>query len=113
MNRYSQETLRRVEQNDETLKELRMGHFGGVNDDGLYFSRDGNDYSRLGAFIGENTHLTTLNVNVSDVASLSLAQEDFFEGIRRNSSIHMICGFMAVMVTRTDKHNIAVLLLVE
>ena len=88
MNRYSQETLRRVEQNDETLKELRMGHFGGVNDDGLYFSRDGNDYSRLGAFIGENTHLTTLNVNVSDVASLSLAQEDFFEGIRRNSSIH-------------------------
>ena len=85
--RYSQRTLNRVEKNDETLKELRIGDFGGVNNDGVYFSRDGNyDFSRLGASIGENTHLASLNINIADVCTIN--KKDFFQGLKRNTSIH-------------------------
>ena len=86
MNRCNQRTLNRVEQNDETLKELRIG-VGGVEniEAGLYFSRDGNyDFSRLGASIGENTHLTSLKINIADVCTIN---KDFFRGLKQNSSI--------------------------
>ena len=89
-----QRTLRRIEQNDETLKELRMGQFGGVEDiDGLYGSID---FSRLGASIGENTHLTTLKVRVTDVT----ANDDFFQGLKQNSSIHdlqLFCEYYGIV----------------
>ena len=51
-----------------------------------YFSRDGNyDFSRLGASIGENTHLARLRINIADVCTIN---KDFFQGLKRNTSIH-------------------------
>ena len=62
MDSRSQETLRRVEENDDTLVALRIG-----NDYRIGFnSTDGYDFSRLGTCIGENTHLTTLTVVLPD-----------------------------------------------
>ena len=45
MNSNSQDTLRRIEQNDAGLKGLWMGN------DGVFKSSDASDYSRLGAAI--------------------------------------------------------------
>ena len=61
--------------------------------DGGFSSSDGGDFSQLGAFIGQNTNLTML-----DVAWIQYVDEafdvttiiEFFEGIRRNTSIHKL-----------------------
>ena len=47
MDSHGQETLRRVEENDAELTTLWIR-------DGMFISRDGDDFSRLGAAIGEN-----------------------------------------------------------
>ena len=75
MDRISQETLRRVGENDETLTELSIRDYG---DGGIFNSTaNGDDYSRLGTFIGENTHLTTLNVAVCEELALKNITENF------------------------------------
>ena len=65
MDNRSQETLRRVQQNDDTLTELYIGNFSPTYDEQPFNSNDGRDYSRLGACIGENTRLTKLVVVLS------------------------------------------------
>lgn len=45
MDRRSQNTLGRVEQNDAALSKLRIG---GPQSDGVFYSSNGDDYSRLG-----------------------------------------------------------------
>ena len=58
-----QETLRRVEENDDTLKTLQLREGTSMFDfAGRFYSNDCRDYSKLGAAIGENTHLTMLEV---------------------------------------------------
>ena len=85
MDRISQETLRRVGENDETLTELSIRDYG---DGGIFNSTaNGDDYSRLGTFIGENTHLTTLNVNVYEGLALKNTNREFFDGLIHNTSI--------------------------
>ena len=59
MDDNSQDTLRRIEQNDTGLRDLCIGYF---DLDGGFISNDAGDYSRLGAAIGKNNHLKTLNV---------------------------------------------------
>ena len=81
MDNYSQRTLRRIEQNDAGLRELWMGN------DGLFITSDASDYSRLGAAIGNNTHLTKLVVNPAQTPTLDIANNEFFNGLKRNSSI--------------------------
>ena len=56
----SRETLRRVEQNDATLTKLFIGEQIG---DDVFDVKDNGDYSRLGSYIGQNTHLATLNIS--------------------------------------------------
>ena len=86
MDSRSQETLRRVEENDDTLVALRIG-----NDYRIGFnSTDGYDFSRLGTCIGENTHLTTLAVVLPDAVALSVTNNEFYDGLKQNSSIHKL-----------------------
>ena len=72
--------LRRVEENDETLTKLYIGD---------YYDGDisGSDYSQLGAAIGENTHLTTLDVGLYGIA-LDVTDREFYDGLKQNMSIY-------------------------
>ena len=75
--------LQRVEQNDATLTEF-------------WLTSATNYYSRLGASIGHNTHLTTLNVGSAGGIEWSremkkrwnVADNGFIDGLKRNTSIH-------------------------
>ena len=71
MDSRSQETLRRVQENDDTLKSLQI-QIGGRSGFGprWFKSSDGDDYSTLGTYIKENTHLTKLEVALVGVGAL-------------------------------------------
>ena len=93
MNGRSPQTLRRVQENDDTLESLWIG---GRRD---FRSSVGDDYSRLGAAIGENTHLTKLNVVLDDIVS-DVTNNAFYDGLKQNSSIQtlsLICHNFAVV----------------
>ena len=77
----SQHTVLRVQQNDASLKVLKIGYNSGFN------SRTSSDFSTLGAYIGENTHLTTLYVNENEI-ELNEPCTGLFEGLKQNSSIN-------------------------
>ena len=84
-------TLRRVEQNDDTLSSLLIGssqslRIGSSLSEGVFHSSDSDDYLRLGAAIGNNTHLETLTVDLHG-SSLSVEDRGFYDGLKRNSSI--------------------------
>ena len=70
MDRLSENTLHRIEQNDDALSELRIG---GSLSKGEFHSSNSDDFSRLGAAIGNNTHLTELIV---DLHGNTLSVED-------------------------------------
>ena len=63
MDTRSQETLRKIEQNDAALKELRIGSYVVHIYDDAFYSSESEDYSRLGAAIGKNNHLTKLVID--------------------------------------------------
>ena len=90
---YSQATLLRIEQNDDRMTTLRISDSTFYVDDstntvGLFNSRVGSDYSRLGESIGENTHLTRLEFELNDDHRGHEITSAFFDGLKRNSSIH-------------------------
>ena len=59
--------------------------------DGRFASSDASDYSRLGAAIGNNIHLKTLDVDLVDEEDpLYAANNEFFNGLKRNSSISVL-----------------------
>ena len=63
MNNDSQKTLHRIEQNDVSCQAIKLG----TSDFYCVFkSSDASHYSRLGAAIGNNTHLETLVVAFDD-----------------------------------------------
>ena len=85
MNGSSQETLRRIEQNDVSCNAIKLGH---SDFDGWFISSDASDYSRLGAAIGKNIHLTKLRVYLgANRLALDTANHEFFNGLKHNSSI--------------------------
>ena len=84
----SQEILRRVTQNDPSLTKLRLVDNNIYGDDGQFHSNNSDDYSTLGSAIANNTHLTRLAVILSDDLPLGVADRDFFNGLKSNSSIN-------------------------
>ena len=90
MNLDSQETLRRIGQNDATLTCLQINHSFAYdntqNGEFKFTSRDGNDFSQLGGAIRENTHLKKLDVLLSG-SGLDVTNRGFFDGLKHNSSI--------------------------
>ena len=85
MDGNSQVTLRRIEQNDAELIGLWIGNPDYV---GGFISSDAGDYTRLGAAIGNNTHLTKLRVFLDANQALDIANNAFSDGLKRNSSIN-------------------------
>ena len=83
MDSHSQETLRRVQENDDTLEILQIGLRG-------FSSSVGDDYSRLGTFTGKNTRLTMLEIELSDGIALDVTNSAFYDGLKHNSSIHQL-----------------------
>ena len=88
MNSNSQETLRGVNQNDPALTELTLSGYNiyGVTC-GEFYSDNSDDYSTLGAAIANNTRLDRLAVTLSDDLPLTVADREFYDGLKSNSSI--------------------------
>lgn len=80
MDEQSADILRRVEQNDDTLKELDIGN------DRSFNSSLGSDFNRLGVAIATNLHITRFEARLQDIA-LNVTDSGFYEGLKRNSSI--------------------------
>ena len=90
MDELSIGTLRRIEQNDDSLTHLYLGKDWGDfcgDEEGGFNSNFSFDFSRLGASIGNNTHLTQLDVDISDIPSAVVEDRRFFCGLKRNTSI--------------------------
>ena len=85
MDSTSQKMLRRIEQNDDQLTTLRIS--SALLGD-RFASSHASDYSRLGAAIGNNTHLKSLIVALDYECALDVANNEFFNGLKRNSSIN-------------------------
>ena len=101
MNDNSQETLRRVTQNDPSLTELLLvGNSLYDGDEDKFYSGSSDDYSTLGTAIANNTYLKTLEVMSYNDLPLGIANRVFYDGLRRNSSIHEL-------MLRRDIRNIA------
>ena len=77
MDNISQETLRRVESNDNTLTTLKIKNCD-FDRNGRFNSSDGRDFSTLGSSIGENTHLTTLVITPNDENLFDVTNRGFF-----------------------------------
>ena len=114
---HSQETLRKVKENDESLKNLWIGgtdvhidrddqgnevmevRFGNAlniairENSGVFNPSNDSEFSSLGEYIARNTHLTRL-VHVDGRVGLDV------ECLRRNSSIHELS-------LTCDGHNIS------
>ena len=81
MDNRSRETLQRVEDNDSTLETLLIGRaYMGL--EGALFSSVGDDFSRLGDYIGRNTHLTELVVAIRDGIALDVTNNEFYGGLK-------------------------------
>ena len=94
MDRLSENTLRKIEQNDDALKKLWIGrNCVRKKFDGAFNSSESQDFSRLGAAIGNNTHLTSLVIDddVDNESALTVTNSEFFDGLKRqNTSIHKL-----------------------
>lgn len=83
----SNETLRRIEQNDPKLTSLyiaNQGHSTG-NTDSYFWLHDSADVSRLGNAIANNTHLEGIEFHNSSEWTLDMTF--LFEGLQRNTSV--------------------------
>ena len=91
MNSKSERTLHRLEQNESTKTQLQIGGRQQLETGRTcwFNSRDGNDFSRLGAAIGENSHLTHLRFVLAG-SGLDVAYQGFYDGLKRNSSIYKL-----------------------
>ena len=90
---HSYETMHRIKENDAELKGSTIGDCNVI---GGFAAHDVDDLSRLGAAIGENTHLSSLAISNREHHNreygfpLQLSNKGFFEGLKRNSSIHRV-----------------------
>ena len=85
---HSVKTLQRIEGNDPTLGHLFIGTRNSEEiEGGITSNNEGEDFSRLSAAIGENTHLKILYVRHDEIDETALDSSAFFEGLKRNFSI--------------------------
>jgi len=88
LNSRSKDTLIAIEQNSDTVTYLKVGDHP-VGGKGVFSSSDSDDYDRLGAAVGTNTHLTQLEVtDLYGTVGLATTNESFYDGIRRNTTIN-------------------------
>ena len=97
--------LRKVERNEvdpnPVFETLSIGSYGRHRRDAAFNSSDSRDYSKLGAAIANNTHLTALSVMLSsDSYGLIIADSGFYEGLKQNSSINELllwCNYDSIV----------------
>ena len=94
MNNKCRETLRRVTQNDPSMKTLRLvGTASSRFYNGDFYSENSDNYSTFGAAIATNTQLHRLAVLLND--DLRVTNRGFYNGFKANSSIcklELYCG---------------------
>lgn len=103
MDEISQETLRRVENNDDELTKLSISSIVGTvsNSRNMFWSDNNNDYSRLGSSIAENTNIKHLDISLNGIQfhcsdddevyrTLQVTDRGFYDGLKCNSSISKI-----------------------
>ena len=89
-------TLAQVQQNDPSVTYL--GFIYGEEDDdgdywgGFYCPNDRDELSRMGNYIGENTHVGTLffDGRIDRLADAIVGNDAFFDGLKRNTSIKIL-----------------------
>jgi len=88
MDSRSKDTLLAIEQNSNKVTCLKVGVHHLESGEGLFHSEESNEYDKLGTAIGNNTHLTNLEItNLYNNVTLDTTNKRFYNGIRRNSSI--------------------------
>ena len=102
------ETLRRVEENEDSaltqicIRSSIMGRL--VFGDGVFTSSAGsNDFSQLGASIGQNTCIVKLDVTVYDGLALKYDNIEFLNGLKQNASIRELSLNCESL---TQRHNL-------
>ena len=102
MSNRLEDALYAIENNITSFKEFRIGQHGHIDQP----NRD--HFSRLGSAIARNTHITLLVLNngycLDDVDRI--VNSGFFEGLKRNSSIHRVmfhCGHHIDVIHETLK----------
>ena len=86
-------TLMQVQQNDPALTRLFFfNEQDDVGDDGCYLPNDMDELSRMGNYIGDNTHLEQLffDGRSDGLADAVVGNEAFFDGLKRNTSIKLL-----------------------
>ena len=78
----TEEILRRVEENNDALTSINIYSLEPPEVD--------REFARLGRGIVDNTHLIQLKVHVCERTPLVVGDREFFEGLKRNSSIHKL-----------------------
>jgi len=89
MNNTSKKTLQRIE-NDDGPWELSIGNedndFGGSG-------VSGEDFSKLGTAISNNTRIAKLVIDVENTVVLDVSNQEFYGGLKQNSSIYDLTLF--------------------
>ena len=80
----TEEILRKVEENDDSLTSIK------ICCGSRYDPEVDREFARLGRGIVDNTHLIELKVHVCARTPLVVEDKEFFEGLKRNSSIHKL-----------------------
>ena len=83
-----------MQQNDRYVTRLVfiLGEEDDTCDDGYYFPNDMDELSRMGNYIGDNTHLEQLffDGRSDGLADAVVGNEAFFDGLKRNTSIEIL-----------------------
>ena len=83
--------MRKIEQNDNAAEVLIGSRYVRKKSIYAFKSNNSEDYSKLGAAIGNNIHLTTLHVDdVDNESGLIITNSEFFDGLKRNASINKL-----------------------
>ena len=95
----SEKILRRIQQNDATLRTLYLGDLRDDHDRGdkslCFNSSKDEDFSSLGECLEENTALRCLKVTSNNRLCFIQGDDNFYDGLKLNSSISALelhCG---------------------
>ena len=112
MDRRSENTLHKIERNNATWTKLWIGRIYVHNNSvGAFNSSSSEEFSRLGAAIGDNTHLSTLIVadDFDNESALIVTNREFFDGLKQNTSIRelgLVCNYHSRSIVGGVFHQI-------
>jgi len=81
-------TLDNVIQNSSSCRELWIGVDQMM---GSFISSRRSDFERLGSALEDNSFVTNVELELHDGLALDANNEEFFNGLRQNTSIRALC----------------------